>query len=112
MRSANISSRGRGRGRGQPPSMRTMDIEKDDAEDEDGMSPEHGEPHSGEIGGTEKESVQPQCAHPVPVVEEHETEEQPPAWPPLHHGAANVGIDPSSLVNLNVNMDEDYDNED
>lgn len=99
MRSANISSRGRGRGRGQPPSMRTMDIEKDDAEDEDGMSPEHGEPHSGEIGGTEKESVQPQCAHPVPVVEEHETEEQP-------------RIDPSSLENLNVNMDEDHDNED
>lgn len=96
-----------------------MEMEKDNAaaymkfEDEDDMSPEHEEPRSGDMGGMEKENV-PQSVNAAPVVEEPKTEEEPPAWPPVPHEAANMGIDPSSLVNLNMHMDEDedYDNED
>lgn len=120
MKSA-ISPRGRGRGRGRrgrPPSIRKMEMEKDDPsvymklEDENGMSPEHGEPHQEDTGERgEKENVG-QSSNPTPVVDETRREE-PLAWP-LPDGAASMGIDPSNLVNLNMHVDEDedYDNED
>ena len=118
MRSVNISLRGRGRGRGRPPSIRTMEMEKDNVaaymkfEDDNDMSPEHDQPHSGDHGGVEDENVAHSSNPPAVAVETRR--EEPPAWPLADDGAASMGIDPSSLVNLNMHVDEDedYDNED
>ena len=92
-------------------------MEKDNAAaymkfEDDNMSPEHGEPHSGDHEDAEKENVA-QSSNTPAVAEETKREEQP-GWPLPDDGAASMGIDPSSLVNLNMHIDEDedYDNED
>ncbi|KAH0455185.1 hypothetical protein IEQ34_015217 [Dendrobium chrysotoxum] len=127
MRSINMSprgrARGRGRGRGRPPLNRT--IEKESSymkfEEEIDLSPEHDDPDTPaaeiDVAEKEKENKNPTdlivtntagLAAPTEAKQEGYS-----AWP-LPDVVSNLGIEPSNLVNLNMQIDEDedYDNED
>lgn len=126
-RAPNLSTRGRGgrgrgRGRGRPPLNRNMETEKEQtstymkSEDEHDTSPEHMEEEPGS-SLVEKVNITQNAANPPPVIiEESRKEEQTQTstWPLHENEAANMGIDPTRFVNLNMHIDEDedYDNED
>ncbi|XP_020598076.1 uncharacterized protein LOC110037710 [Phalaenopsis equestris] len=122
MRSANVSprgrARGRGRGRGRPPLNRT--IEKGSSymkfEDEIELSPEHDDPEGvnadTEVTERAKESKDPTDTTITNTADLCPTKDCS-AWP-LSDGVGSLGIEPANMVNLNMQMDEDedYDNED
>lgn len=116
-------ARGRGRGRGRPPLNRT--IEKESSymkfEEEIDLSPEHDDPDTPaaeiEVVEKEKENKNPTdliITHTAALAPTTEAKQEGySAWP-LPDVVTNLGIEPSNLVNLNMQIDEDedYDNED
>ncbi|KAK8941812.1 hypothetical protein KSP40_PGU018640 [Platanthera guangdongensis] len=114
--------RGRGRGRGRPPLNRMLERESSSMkyEDEIELSPEHGNTavidadHTAERlkeggGHTTNSSIQqPKSSESVADTAEYS------AWPSANMVGGSLGFEPSNLVTLNMNIDEeeDYDNED
>ena len=111
--------RGRGRGRGRPPT-RARDVGHVKFEDDSSMFGDHDEIPLGQPEGAEKENtnqtVDPSSMSLVSgaATTANETKlEKCSAWP-LPDGVGDIGFEPSRLVQLNmqVDEDEDYDNED
>ncbi|XP_064939701.1 uncharacterized protein LOC135593519 [Musa acuminata AAA Group] len=110
--------RGRGRGRGRPPT-RARDVGHVKFEDDSSMFGDHDEIPLGQPEGTKENSHQSALPSSTPVMNGSATsavetkQEQCSAWP-LPGGVDNISIEPSRLVQLTMQIDEDedYDNED
>ncbi|XP_042468807.1 dr1-associated corepressor-like [Zingiber officinale] len=126
MMDASNSPRGRGRGRGRrgrpPTKHREERYVKCEDDDNDIMCDEQDESPTGQSGQSERveKETNPQTAPPLStsVTGGPETstaveskQGQNPAWP-LPDGVGNMGIEPSRLVTMQIDEDEDYDNED
>lgn len=128
MMNASNSPRGRGRGRGRrgrpPTKHREERYVKCEDDDNDIMCDEQDDAPTGQSGQSERaeKETNPQVAPPLStsVTGAAETstaveskQGQNPAWP-LPDGMGNIGIEPSRLVQLTMQIDEDedYDNED
>lgn len=128
MRNVNVNprGRGRGRGRGRPPSRpreeRYVKCEDDDIMlgDQDEEAPVE---QPGQSQGGEKQN-NPVGVHPsststvggaaTSAAAETTKTDETPAWP-FPDGVGSIGIEPSRLLQLTMqidNDDEDYDNED
>lgn len=120
--SPGVRGRGRGRGRGRPPLNRMLERESSSMkyEDEIELSPEHGDTtvtdadhtaeRSKEDGGhtTDSSIHKPKSSDSAADTAEYA------AWPSANMVGGSLGFEPSNLVTLNMNIDEDedYDNED
>ncbi|KAK8930948.1 hypothetical protein KSP39_PZI016973 [Platanthera zijinensis] len=102
----------RGRGRGRPPLNRMLERESSSMkyEDEIELSPDHTAERLKEDGGhtTNSSIQQPKSSESAADTAVYS------AWPSANMVGGSLGFEPSNLVTLNMNIDEeeDYDNED
>ncbi|PKU69472.1 dr1-associated corepressor isoform X1 [Dendrobium catenatum] len=119
MTSTNISPRGRGRGRGRsrgrPPLNRNLERESSlmKYEDEIDLSPEHEDPITDSDATEKAKDNITDFTNPASILSTEANPGEYSAWP-LPDEVVKLGIEPSNLANINLHLDEDedYDNED
>lgn len=116
--SPGVRGRGRGRGRGRPPLNRKLERESSSMkyEDEIELSPEHGNTAVNDADHTAERSKEDGGHTTSSSIQQLNSSDSAvySAWPSANIVGGSLGFQPSNLVTLNMNIDEDedYDNED